>query len=272
MVAFTHTHVYTHTHTYTNTVDTTCMARVLGSDKLCVYKEETILCVWALWCGGIWVDVVTFLGCSCDDVSHEPCAAEVRPCMRAACMYEFFVFVCMSYHQAACMYEFFVCVCMSHHQAACMYEFLYVRACVSCMYGILYVHVCLCIYMCMHNACVVCVCIYVCGRMVLKLLRVYWWVNVSKKPWTSFWGEVMSTCEYTHVCSCMCIDTHAHVHIINANICQEHCVSVLRWLCASFNASIRMYMSYVHVPGCISVCMLLLGFSGNSWNTHICHT
>jgi hypothetical protein len=63
------------------------MARVLSSDKLCVYQEETILCVWAVWCGGIWAELAKSLGCFClDMLAKKPCA-EVRSCAWHGCLY-----------------------------------------------------------------------------------------------------------------------------------------------------------------------------------------
>ena len=47
------------------------MQRVLTSEKLCVYKEETLLGVWALWCGGMWADLAKCLGRSCEHNTKE---------------------------------------------------------------------------------------------------------------------------------------------------------------------------------------------------------
>jgi hypothetical protein len=36
------------------TVDMETMTRILYREELCIYKEETALCVFAYWCGGGW--------------------------------------------------------------------------------------------------------------------------------------------------------------------------------------------------------------------------
>jgi len=36
------------------TVDMETMTRILFREELCIYKEETALCVFAYWCGGGW--------------------------------------------------------------------------------------------------------------------------------------------------------------------------------------------------------------------------